>query len=403
MKACIILIGSELLTPFRQDTNSLYLTGVLESMGCDVDMKIIIGDREDHISRMVHDAAAGHDLILLSGGLGPTSDDVTRDAVARFLGVPLRYRPEFLPPIQTFYGKKNIRPPDNLDRQCYFPETAEPLLNEMGTAPGFLLDRHDFALWAFPGVPMELRHMTETFLVPWLKKLDLPPVHRSTLILTGKAEAECETMLKPYYDRYGRKDFIILSGGGKIEMVVTSRDPGELKQRADVLVDIFSDDLFTCRGEGLASVLTARLIEKNTTLSVAESCTGGRLAARFTAVPGVSEIFVGGVVAYDNRIKQHVLGVPEKVLVEHGAVSMETAEAMAVGVKKRFETDLSVSVTGVAGPGGGTEEKPVGTVCMSVCDKDGLLSRRYQFHGDRDAIQTFSCQYALDLVRRRLP
>lgn len=402
MKAAILIIGTELLTPFRRDTNSLFLTEILNEKGVGVNLKIIAGDSEEEISRLLLFLAENHRYILLSGGLGPTEDDVTRDAVARFLGVPLRYDPETRKEIETYYLSQNREIPDCVDRQCFLPEGCVGIPNASGTAPGFFTEREDFSLWAFPGVPGELEEMVRSHLVPRLTSLRLPPLHRARLVLSGKTESECESMLRPYYRTFGRESMTLLSGGGKIEFICASDTPDHLQEQTRLIRSLFPDDIYTTRAESIEDVVTRLLAERNQTLAVAESCTGGLLSGRMTNVPGVSAVFRGGVVVYSDESKISVLRISEKLLNRHGAVSRPAAEEMARSVRSLFSTDYAIGITGIAGPGGGTEEKPVGTVHMAISDQHGVEHRVFRFPGGRDRVRSYAVQLSLDLLRRRV-
>ncbi|HPR64961.1 MAG TPA: CinA family nicotinamide mononucleotide deamidase-related protein [Thermoanaerobaculia bacterium] len=402
MRAAIVIVGSEMLTPWKQDTNSLYLTEVLNQHGVEVTTKIILGDEEDELSAALAFLAKHNELILLSGGLGPTRDDVTREATACFLKVPLIHFPELLMEIQAFFAARGRDFPEIAKKQSMIPEGAEPLHNQAGTAPGFVYQGKTFSIWAFPGVPQELRHMVQASLIPALKKLALPAVHTLHMALSGKPESECELILEPYYRKYGRDGFTILSGGGKIELIVKTTDPDTLRERKELLSELFSDDLYTDRGETMEAVVIRLLIERRETLAVAESCTGGLLAKRLTDVPGASAVFMGGMVAYDNSIKIEQLSIPPSLIEKHGAVSQAVAEEMARSARTTFSSHYGIGITGIAGPTGYTEDKPLGTVHIAVSARDQTIHRKFRFPGDRDRVRTFAVQSSLDMLRRIL-
>ncbi|MGH9713212.1 MAG: competence/damage-inducible protein A [Candidatus Acidiferrales bacterium] len=407
MKAEIIAVGSELLTPYRLDTNSLFLTDELNQLGIRVVHKAVVGDSPDEMRSSFRHALDRAELIVASGGLGPTDDDRTRETVAELLGRKLRRDEEILRGIQERFRRFGRAMPDINIRQAMVPEGATILPNPRGTAPGLWLEADGHIIVLLPGVPNELRAMFESEARPRLAKLGHDErLFTRDLRVTGLPESDVEQRISPLYALYPDTETTILAAptGIQLHPRIWSRDAAKAAQLLDEIVErmrlALGEHLYSTRGESLEEVVAGALLEDRATIAVAESCTGGMLAERFTNVPGSSGYFLGGVVCYSNELKTSLVGVPPEMIESKGAVSPEVAMALADGIRKRTGATLGVGVTGIAGPGGGSPEKPVGLVHLAIADERGLRERAVRFPGDRDRIRIQATQTALDLVRR---
>lgn len=411
MKAAILAVGSELLGTDRLDTNSLRITATLDRYGVELRRKAVAGDAVEEIAGELRALLAAVDLVLITGGLGPTADDVTREAVAEVLGRSLFLDEEILAGLERRFQSFGMRMPEVNRRQAMVIEGAELIPNERGTAPGMRLEREGRVLYLFPGVPAELDGMILSHLEPWLAGRS-GGVGREMAVLkiAGLPESVVEERIAPSYDEFGREWITVLAGGGEIRLqAIAAGTEDERRDRLAVMTarlrELVGDAVFATREEDtLESVVGDLLRAAGATLTAAESCTGGLLSQRVTAVPGSSDYFLGGAVTYSNELKTGLVGVPTEMIAEHGAVSEPVARAMAEGARRAFQSDYGVGITGVAGPGGGSEAKPVGTVHVAVAgpgDRD-VEHRKFRFPGDRDRIRRFSAQAALEMLRRRL-
>ncbi len=415
MRAAILAIGSELLGTTRLDTNSLRLTAVLERYGVELVGKSVIGDDEEAIAAELERRIAGVELVLVTGGLGPTADDVTRAATATALGRGVTIDEEVVEAIRQRFASLGRRMAEVNRRQAEVIAGAEVLTNTHGTAPGMRLEEAGATIFLFPGVPHELDHMIATHLEPWLDAQTAAGgpqqrVERSLLKLACVSESDVEQRLAPAYARFGREPIAVLASPGEIQIHLAAWGaPAERRARLAAMREhirelageaVFVED----RDETLEAVVAALLERAGATLTTAESCTGGLLAERLTRVPGSSGFFLGGVVAYSNELKTRLLGISEELIASAGAVSEPVAQAMAQGARTRYGTDFGIGITGVAGPGGGTAEKPVGTVHIAVAGPGGdeVEHVRRRFPGDRQRVRRQSSQLALEMLRRIL-
>jgi nicotinamide-nucleotide amidase len=409
LNAEIIAVGSEMLTPYRVDTNSLWLTEHLNALGIEVKLKIIVGDDHARLEETVRDGLKRSEVIIATGGLGPTEDDITRNVFARVLGRQLQLHEPTLERIKARFAARGYQMPENNSRQAMVPEGATILENEKGTAPGLLMTEKTCTIVLLPGPPREMKPMFTNSVMPVLRQQTGGTLIRRRMIGTfGLSESGVDEIAAPIYLKYTNPATTILADRGMIELHLaaqaSSEEEGErlLDELATPLVEALNPHVFTARGEALEEVVGALLKSRGDTLAVAESCTGGLLAGRITDVAGSSEYFRTSVVAYANEAKIDLLGVPVELIVAHGAVSAEVAEAMAEGIRRRAGTTLGLSITGIAGPGGGTAEKPVGLVYIGLASEAGVESRRLLFPGDRYLIRQFSINAALSMVRRHI-
>jgi nicotinamide-nucleotide amidase len=407
MRAEIIAIGSELLTPYRLDTNSLFLTDGLNQVGIRVVHKAVVGDSLDDMRASFRQALDRADLIVACGGLGPTDDDRTREAVADLLGRKLELNQGVLRHIQELFRRFGRVMPEINRRQAMVPEGATVIPNPRGSAPGLWIEASGHILILLPGVPSELRAMFEQEVRPRLTRLGHDErLFTRDLRITGLPESEVEQRVSPLYALYPDTETTILASppGIQLHPRVWSRDPAQANQILDEMVKrmalALGEHLYSTEGETLEEVVARALTENRATIAVAESCTGGLLAERFTNIPGSSSYFLGGVVCYSNELKSALVNVPAELIESKGAVSPEVALALAEGIRKTTGATIGVGVTGIAGPGGGTPEKPVGLVHIGIADERGPRERRFQFPGDRERIRMHASQTALDSVRR---
>lgn len=409
----IIAVGSELLTPTRIDTNSLLITAQLNAIGIAVRAKAVVGDSREDVTALVRQALGRADLVIVSGGLGPTDDDVTRDAVAATLGRTLREDPELVERLRRRFERRGLEMPGINRRQAMVPEGADVLVNQNGTAPGLWLESEGRVVVLLPGPPRELKPMLEAVVADRLvSRVAGERLYTGLVRVTGQTESHAEEMARPLYARWRDERLPIeettLASPGSIDFHVTVRaGDAETGRRVlgRALADLrtaFGEDAYTDEGLSMEQVNGALLRERGLTVAAAESCTGGLLTSRLTDVPGSSAYVVGSVVAYSNEAKTALLGVPAALLAEYGAVSEPVALAMAAGVKARTGAAIGIGVTGIAGPDGGTPEKPVGTVAIAVDGPWGARVRTRLLLGGREMIKFFATQAALDDVRRML-
>lgn len=411
MRATIVAVGSELLGEDRADTNSLFLAGALGSHGVGVARKVIVGDRIEDIQREVARALEESSLVLLTGGLGPTQDDLTREAVARALGRELRRDAAIIEDIRAKFASFGREMAVVNERQADVVEGAVVLENRRGTAPGLRIESAGKTLFLFPGVPHELRGLVESELDPWL--VEHGPggeVERRVFRVACIGESDLESRLEPFYERFTDDGVSLLPSAGEVAVGLMRQGSDAVREawfapREAALQELLGRRVFSRRPEERLEAVVGRLLEeKGKTVATAESCTGGGIAERLTAVSGSSAYFLGGAVAYSNQLKTDLLGVPAEMIERHGAVSAEVAVAMAEGACTRLGSDFGLAVTGVAGPGGGSAEKPVGTVHIAIARRDGIdgSERRLQLPGDRERVRRLTTQWALDWLRRCL-
>jgi|SRR5579872_989352 nicotinamide-nucleotide amidase len=413
VNAEIIAIGSELLTPYRMDTNSLYLTEQLNLLGVDVIFKSIVGDNFARLVASAQHALFRSDIVIFSGGLGPTEDDLTREAVAESLGVKLQRDPEILARLENRFAERGWKMTPNNAKQADVIEGATVLPNPNGTASGQWIagefDGREHIIVLLPGPPHEMKALFENEVRERLRaKVPASYLFTRTLKVAMLGESAVDARVAPIYKRYTDVETTILAGAGEIELHFKSSGPSidAAQARADEVAGLVEDELedavYSRNGESLEQIVGYWLQMRNATLSVAESCTGGLLAERITSISGSSRYFVGGAVVYSNQLKTELAGVPSEMIHRHGAVSREVAAALAEGIRYRCESTLGVGITGVAGPAGGSPEKPVGLVFHAVASDSGTEVVQRNFPGDRKRIRRFASTMALDMVRRKL-
>jgi len=412
MNAEIICIGTELLLGHTVDTNSAYLARELAELGINLFHKSTVGDNLNRIVSLLRQAWNRSDVLILSGGLGPTQDDLTREAVAELLGEPLEFREEAWEEILSYFRKTGRSLPESNRRQAMFPASARMLSNRLGTAPGLFVECNDKYLFAFPGVPRELIGLWEEHGRPFLKRLLSEtghPVLTSKMIrMIGIGESAMEERVMDLIQNQTNPTIAPYVGKGDVLLRITARGNSEAEnhRRIDEMYhrvqERLGEYIYGTDEETLEEVIGRQLTAKGWTLATAESCTGGLIGHRLTLVPGSSAYYLGGVVSYSNRLKTDLLQVPESILQEYGAVSEETARAMAEGVRLLTGADVGIGVTGIAGPDGGTEMKPVGLVYYSVALSDKTVVEHRIFPYDRSGNKEAAAQAVLTLLWKML-
>ena len=412
-RAAVIAVGSEMLTPQRLDTNSLFITTHLNALGVDVVFKGVVGDDRAELGALLSHALARVDLVVCCGGLGPTDDDVTREVAADVLGCTLREDDAITAHLRERYARRFSGPmPEINRRQAMVPEGARVLSNPRGSAPGLWMEANERLLLLLPGPPRELKPMVEA-LVPLLRERAAgQSLIRRVLKIAGRIESQTEEQLRPLYAEWRGWlvpiEATILAALGQLELHLSARsaDVSAVEAALDAAVaqvcGVLGEDVFSTDGAALEAVVGAALRRAGYRIAIAESCTGGLILSRLTDVPGSSDYVKQGVVVYSNEAKTSLLGVPPELLDTHGAVSEPVATAMASGIRARAGVDVGVGVTGIAGPGGGSEAKPVGTVAIAASTPVGVRVRTFRFHGEREQIKFQASQAALDMVRRML-
>jgi len=405
----IIAIGSELLTPTKTDTNSLWLTEKLNDIGIDVKLKTIVGDDGARLEETVRDAVRRSDIVITTGGLGPTEDDITRACTAKAIGRDLIYHDEIELHLRERFKAWGRDMPEINKRQAYIIDGAEILPNPNGSAVGMLVSDHGVILAVLPGPPRENQAMFSGHVLPKLKEIAGEVyVRRRILKVSGKGESAVDEIAAPIYMAYPDVQTSILFNKSEVEIHVAAQ--GDNADAAQFLADevavklsaALGNSVFSTHGESMEEVVGRRLADLGQTVAVAESCTGGLIGQRFTAVPGSSAYFLEGAVTYSNAAKMRTLAVSKEILEKFGAVSAECAEAMATGIRDYASSDHAIAVTGIAGPDGGSDEKPVGTVFLGYSGPEGTKSLRLNLPGDRYLIRWRSSQAALDYLRRQL-
>ena len=413
MNAEIIAVGSELLTPHRQDTNSLYLTEKLNELGVEVHFKSVVGDILEDLSAAAKYAMRRSDIIIFIGGLGPTEDDLTREAVAEALGLRLQRDTEVVAKLEQRFAKRGMKMSPNNLKQGDILSSATVLPNPAGTAPGQWIsgkyDGQERILMLLPGPPHELKAIFEGECIPRLTA-KVPGKHIATreLKIAMMPESQVDARVSPIYKTYADVQTTILAGAGEIQLHLRCRRESQSEAEACVeelagkIEDELGDAVFSRKGESLEQIVSYLLQMRGMTLAVAESCTGGLLAQRITSLGGSSRYFLGGAVVYSNALKTQFANVPKNLIEKHGAVSREVAAALAEGIRHRCVSSYGIGITGVAGPTGGTDQKPVGLVYVALASEEGTQVVERNFPGDRKRVRWFATQKALEMLRRAL-
>lgn len=409
LSAEIIAIGSELLTPEKTDTNGLWLTGKLNEIGIDVKLKTIVGDDSMRLEETIKDSVKRSDVVITTGGLGPTEDDITRTSSAKAIGRELVFHEDIVENLRVRFRAWGREMPEINKRQAYVIEGAEILPNPNGSAVGMSVKIGEKFLIILPGPPRENQPMFNNFVFQKLKEKAGEVVFRKRILkVSGLGESAIDEAIAPIYSAYENVSTSILFNKSEVEVHLTAQGKTDSEaaalneEIAAKIVETLGIAVFSTDGEEMEEVVGKLLTERSETLSVAESCTGGLISQRLTDISGSSAYFIEAVIAYANEAKINALNVSPEIIAQYGAVSAETAEAMAKGMRERAKTDYAISITGIAGPTGGTDEKPVGTVFIGYSDAQLTKSFKMVLPGDRYLIRWRSSQAALDYLRRQI-
>ena len=409
MRTEIITIGDELLNGSRTDTNAAYLASHLSELGAEISRMTSVGDGQTAIEEAVREALSCAELVVITGGLGPTADDRTKQALARIFSCDLVLNEEALETVSASFARRGAGVPESNAAQCMIPECARPIENKIGSAPGLMMEREGRLLFALPGVPVEMRGIFENYIAPFLEGRGLVRLKEERIVrVLHLAESEIADRIQGIARRLARVEIAYLPHADGVDLRITGRGDSRVQaaraadRAQERIADLLGDAVYARGNETIERVVGYLLSMQSKTLAVAESCTGGRVAWQVTRMPGSSEYFAGGVVAYSNDLKKRLLHVRAGTLKEHGAVSAEVAGEMATGVRDRAKTDYGLSITGIAGPGGGTPEKPVGLVYVALARKGKTIVWRLLLGRGRDRVRRRAAVAALDLVRRDL-
>lgn len=409
MRAIFIAVGSELLEQNKVDTNSLYVTQKLMERGILVDMKTVVGDDVNNLSWMIKNAWKRSQLVIITGGLGPTEDDLTREATAEALGREMEYRQEIADNIRQAFQKRGLNMPEINTRQAFVVKGAIVLENTVGTAPGLYIDDEQGKVLLLPGPPSEMTPMFDSAFAKYIFPLSTYFIYKRIFKFSGIAESDADSRISDVYKKYRNVKTTILAGPGVIELHLLGRSRktiDEAKIQTDALAEkiraIMKDFTFTEEDISFEEHLLRELKARGLTLAVAESCTGGGLGHTITNIPGSSEVFIGGVIAYSNMLKSKLLGVTERTLEKKGAVSKDAAEEMARGIRSLTGAHIGLSITGIAGPGGAAVNKPVGLVFMQIHSEKGETGNYKIFPGPREQVKKRTIHYALHLLLQHL-
>lgn len=408
MKACILSVGTEILMGSILNSNTQYLSEKLNEYGVSVLYHCSVSDNPKRLRESFDYYLDKVDMIITTGGLGPTQDDLTKEIICEAMGCTLVRDEAIYKKIKGFFDDIGRPMTDNNAKQAFVPTCGKALENDMGTAPGIYIGKDDKHVFLLPGPPREMSHLFETHVGPMIAKEKNQVIHSKYIKIFGMGESSVEDKLLPLIEKQSNPTIATYAKGGEIEVRVTAGadtlDSAEslLKPVVDEICALFDSYVFSTDGGSLAEVVGRQLIDKGLTISVAESCTGGLLAGALTDVAGISATLESGYVTYSNQAKMDLLGVSEKTLNEHGAVSRETALEMVTGLRKESGSDICISITGIAGPGGGSESKPLGLVYIGVGVGDEFEAHKFNFHGDRDRVRAYSVLSALDLIRKKL-
>lgn len=408
MKAEILAVGTELLMGQISNTNAQYISSKLPNVGVGVYYHSVVGDNPDRLQESLKLALERCDVVITTGGLGPTQDDLTKEIIANVLGKKLVLDEESLGLIKDYFNRVGRKMTANNEKQAYMPEDCIILKNDNGTAPGCIIEADSKVVIMLPGPPSEMKPMFDGLVMPYFQKKSTFLIESRFLRVFGIGESAMETLILDLIDGQTNPTIATYAKEGEVTLRVSAKvKNGEdadviLKPVIDEIKKRAGDSLYSDIDQTLDVVCANLLLEKNITLATAESCTGGLVAQTLTNIPGISKVFIGGAVTYANEAKEEILGVKEETLAKHGAVSRETAAEMADGIRKRLKTDIGISITGIAGPDGGTIEKPVGLVYVGLSSENGTITKELRLTGNRKRIRTVTCLHAFDMVRRHV-
>lgn len=404
----IITVGTEIILGDIQNGNARYLAEKLTELGFDIHYISTVGDNRKRIHSLLKTAMNRVDIVLVTGGLGPTDDDLTRESISEVTGRKLVFHPDISRLLKDYFQARNYQFTENNLKQAYLPEGAFILDNKLGTAPGILLETGNCTIIAMPGVPREMKKMFDSNVKPYLLAKNSEIIRSKVLNFFSIGESILETKLKDILEKQKNPTYALLAGTGEVKIRITAKGSSQeevyalIKEAEGEIKERVGDYLYAYNDEGLAAVVGKLLSENKQTIALAESCTGGLIGNRITDIPGSSDYFTGGIVVYSNQAKINQLQVKEKTLAKYGAVSKETAKEMAENIRRIMNSDLGISVTGIAGPGGGTKEKPVGTVYIGLAAETNTEIQKLNLSGNREWNKWMSSQYALYSVYKFL-
>jgi nicotinamide-nucleotide amidase len=408
MKAEIVSTGTELLLGETLNTSAHYVTGKLSSMGIEVDYHTTVGDNPERLEQVLRQAIGRSDLLITTGGLGPTVDDLTKELVAKVLDIEMVLDPASLEHIKQFFGRRKAPMPLNNEKQAYFPKDSKILPNPIGTAPGAIIGKNGKIVIILPGPPFEMTPMFDNYVWSELQQTIEPDVERMNervLKVFGMGESAIEEVLA---DLMGLPNLsmALLAKRAEMHIRLVSRSPKDprtaeeaLNRAEEEIRRRLGNKVFGCDQETMIGIVGQLLKNEYLTIATAESCTGGLLGAALTQEPGSSGFYLGGVISYSNSLKQRLLGVSEENLLKYGAVSEQVAREMAEGIRLKAGSDLAISTTGIAGPDGGSDQKPVGLVYVGLATPEGVQVEKIQLYGERESVRQLTVQAALNKVR----
>ncbi|ADL42816.1 competence/damage-inducible protein CinA [Caldicellulosiruptor obsidiansis OB47] len=404
----VISVGTELLLGQILNTNSQYLAQKLAELGIDLYFQTTVGDNMERLKIAIDTAVKRADILIFTGGLGPTSDDITKEAVADYFGLTLVLDEDVLRRIEKFFERRQVNMPEINKKQAYVPEGAKVLHNKNGTAPGLIIEKDGKIAILLPGPPFEMQPMFEEQVLPYLERFSKQKIYSRVLKFVGIGESSIEEALKDLILSQTDPTLALYAKPFEVELRITTKKESEeiakslLQSMEDRIRERLGEYIYGVDGQLLEEVVVSLLAEKRLKVSIAESCTGGLICNKITNVPGASEVFDRGFIVYSNEAKMKLLGVPEQVLKEYGAVSSQTAKYMAQGALSNSLAHIALSVTGIAGPGGGSETKPVGLVYIGIATKDNCESFEFRFSGDRLRIKDMTSKAALNILRKKI-
>ena len=400
--AAIISIGNELISGLVNNTNSAYIARTLNNFGIVVSLIVTVGDEQKHIWTVLDNLPPEINLVMITGGLGPTNDDITVSALARYFNLPLVFNKETASNLVKHFAKRGLKMPEINLKQAYLPKEAVILDNPVGSAPSLKIEHQNRVYYVLPGVPREVEAIMAKIIAPQLAALGHKAIVKKYLHITGIPESQIYTLLKEWIEQHPHVKVAFLPQTAHIDLELTISEPQKsvrIDEYVKVIAEILGDYVFGFDDDTLESVIAHLLLQKHLTVAVAESCTGGLIASRLTDVPGSSNYFKTGIVAYSNATKINLLGVKPEIIEKYGAVSSEVANQMATRVRQISGCDIGLSSTGIAGPSGGSDAKPVGLVWIGVSDKNATRTFQYQFSGDRLTNKLLFSQAALNQLR----
>ncbi len=408
MKAEILAVGTELLMGQIANTNAQYISSKLPDVGIGVYYHSVVGDNPNRLQESLKTALERCDIVITTGGLGPTQDDLTKETIASVFGKKLVLHEESLNFIKSYFNRVGRQMTHNNEKQAYMPEDSIILKNNNGTAPGCIIEQGSKVVVMLPGPPSEMKPMFDDYVLPYFKNKSEFLIESKFLRVFGIGESAMETLIIDLIDGQTNPTIATYAKEGEVTLRVSAQVKAgedseiilrpviaEIKKRA-------GECLYSETDQSLDSVAAKLLLEKDITISTAESCTGGLVAEALTNFPGISRVFMGGAVTYANEAKEEILGVNKQTLEKYGAVSRETAAEMAEGIRKRLKTNIGISITGIAGPDGGTVEKPVGLVYIGLSSEKGTLTKELRLSGNRKRIRTVTVLHAFDIIRRHI-